>query len=81
MSVEPPCAEVERAVSTALGEDLGPEGDLTGALLDETLVARADVVTREDGVVAGEACATAAFRLVDPRLELYAVPLDDKARR
>jgi nicotinate-nucleotide pyrophosphorylase (carboxylating) len=70
VSVEPPCAEVERAVSTALGEDLGPEGDLTGALLDEALVARADVVTREDGVVAGEACATAAFRLVDPRLDV-----------
>lgn len=70
MSVDPPTAEVERAVRMALDEDLGPAGDLTGALIDEAVMASADVVTREDGVLAGEACARAAFRLVDAALEV-----------
>lgn len=68
MSLDPPGADVARAVSVALAEDLGAEGDLTGALLDEAITARADIVTRDDGVLAGEACAAAVFRLVDPRL-------------
>ena len=49
MSVEAPTAEVERAVALALSEDLGVDGDLTGALLGAAIVARADVVTRGDG--------------------------------
>jgi nicotinate-nucleotide pyrophosphorylase (carboxylating) len=68
VSVEAPTAEVERAVALALSEDLGVDGDLTGALLGAAIVARADVVTRGDGVLAGEACAATAFRLVDPAL-------------
>ena len=68
MSVDPPPADVERAVRLALDEDLGLAGDLTGALIDESVVAIVDVVSRGDGVLAGESCATVAFGLVDPTL-------------
>ncbi|HUD69038.1 MAG TPA: carboxylating nicotinate-nucleotide diphosphorylase [Acidimicrobiales bacterium] len=70
VNVDPPSAEVERAVRLALDEDLGPVGDLTGALIDEAVVASADIVTREDGVLAGEACAVVAFRFVDLALQV-----------
>jgi nicotinate-nucleotide pyrophosphorylase (carboxylating) len=66
----PPPAEVERAVRVALDEDLGPSGDLTGALIDAAVVASADIVTRDDGVLAGESCALAAFRMVDAALQV-----------
>ncbi len=68
MSFDPAPHEVARAVSLALAEDLGPEGDLTGQLLDPSLRATAAIVAREHGVLAGEACAVAAFESVDPDL-------------
>jgi nicotinate-nucleotide pyrophosphorylase (carboxylating) len=68
VSFDPPSDEVARAVALALAEDLGPEGDLTSQLLDESTRATAAIVAREHGVLAGEACATAAFRWVDPAL-------------
>lgn len=68
MSFDPPAADVARSVATALGEDLGAEGDLTGLLLDESLRSVASIVAREPGVLAGEACARASFLGVDPTL-------------
>ena len=70
MSLDPPRAAVAEAVATALAEDLGAEGDLTGALLDAGIVATADVVARESGVLAGEACARETFAVIDPSLEV-----------
>jgi nicotinate-nucleotide pyrophosphorylase (carboxylating) len=70
VTLDPPVGAVAEAVAAALAEDLGPEGDLTGALLDPGITARADVVAREHGVLAGEACAVEAFRVVDPGLEV-----------
>jgi nicotinate-nucleotide pyrophosphorylase (carboxylating) len=68
MNSTPTHADVASAVARALAEDLGERGDVTGALLDEDTTARATIVAREPGVLAGEACATAAFAQVDPRL-------------
>jgi nicotinate-nucleotide pyrophosphorylase (carboxylating) len=68
MSLDPPSPDVARAVAMALAEDLGPEGDLTGQLLDEALHSTASIVARESGVLAGEACARASFLAVDPAL-------------
>jgi nicotinate-nucleotide pyrophosphorylase (carboxylating) len=70
VSVGPPVDEVLRAVRVALDEDLGPAGDLTGSLIDEAVTAKAAIVTRDDGVLAGESCATAAFQLVDANLDV-----------
>jgi nicotinate-nucleotide pyrophosphorylase (carboxylating) len=66
--VDPPLAAVREAVARALAEDLGPIGDLTAALVPERTRARAAVVSRATGVVAGALCARQAFAEVDPGL-------------
>ncbi len=63
--VEPPADVVREAVTRALAEDLGPEGDVTGALLDPDVRAHADVVARAPGIVAGTACFTETYRQLD----------------
>ncbi|HBP18560.1 MAG TPA: carboxylating nicotinate-nucleotide diphosphorylase [Planctomycetes bacterium] len=40
-------------VSMAIGEDLGPEGDVTSRIIPHEANCRAEVVFREDGVLAG----------------------------
>jgi nicotinate-nucleotide pyrophosphorylase (carboxylating) len=66
----PPRTAVVEAVTRALAEDLTPLGDLTSALLPDDLVADAALVVRDDGVLAGTACATEAFAQVDPSIGL-----------
>jgi nicotinate-nucleotide pyrophosphorylase (carboxylating) len=61
---------VAAAVERALAEDLGPEGDLTAALVPEDVTARCVLRARRDGVLAGRDCATEAFRQVGPALVL-----------
>jgi nicotinate-nucleotide pyrophosphorylase (carboxylating) len=61
---------VAEAVDRALAEDLGPEGDLTSALVPAGVTAHFALRARHNGVIAGRACATEAFRRVDPGIEL-----------
>jgi len=56
---------IREIVARALAEDLGPLGDITGALLPPGITARADLVPRADGVLAGRLAATEAFTQVD----------------
>nr|WP_274638061.1 carboxylating nicotinate-nucleotide diphosphorylase [Microbacterium bovistercoris] len=71
-------AQIERAVAAALEED-APWGDLTStALIPESATARAALVAREDGVLAGGAVFAAAFALTDPGIEVT-VQRDDGA--
>lgn len=63
--LNPPADAVREAVARALAEDLGPDGDVSAALLEDR-EARAVVVTRQPGVVAGTLAATEAFAQVDP---------------
>ncbi len=63
-------AAVADAVERALAEDLGPEGDLTAALVPPDVTAHFALRARHDGVLAGRDCATEAFRRVDPAVEL-----------
>ncbi len=65
---QPPAGDIVAAVARALAEDLTPLGDLSAALLPDGAQAEARFVTRAAGVVAGTACATEAFRQVDPSL-------------
>jgi nicotinate-nucleotide pyrophosphorylase (carboxylating) len=65
VSFDPPQGAVATAVAAAIAEDISAEGDLTGSLLDPSLVVTADVVARAPGVLAGEACAIEAFRVID----------------
>jgi nicotinate-nucleotide pyrophosphorylase (carboxylating) len=64
--VHPPLPAVREAVARALAEDLLPMGDVTGALIPIDILMRADVMAREEGVLAGRLCATEAFAQVDP---------------
>jgi nicotinate-nucleotide pyrophosphorylase (carboxylating) len=57
------------AVDRALAEDLGPEGDLTAALVPERTTARYALRARDSGVLAGRACAEEAFYRVGPDLD------------
>jgi len=68
--MDPPLVAVRDAVRRALAEDLTPLGDLTSALLPRGQQATAAFVAREAGVLAGRACATEAFRQVDPEVTL-----------
>jgi nicotinate-nucleotide pyrophosphorylase (carboxylating) len=61
---------VADAVARALAEDLGPDGDLTAALVPEGRSAHFVLRARAAGVLAGRACASEAFRVVGPSLRL-----------
>ena len=74
MSPGPPdtdvAAAVTEAVTRALAEDLGDDGDLTAALVPERATAHFALRARQPGVLAGRACATETFRQLDPELPL-----------
>ena len=57
--------EIERNVTTAFVEDLGP-GDLTANLIPSGRQAKAKVLSREDAVLAGAAWFEACVRRLDP---------------
>ncbi|MGH6867742.1 MAG: carboxylating nicotinate-nucleotide diphosphorylase [Methylocella sp.] len=70
---------VEPLVRAALLEDLGRAGDLTtDAIVPAGLAARATLVAREAGVVAGLDLARLAFELIDPHIAMQ-VEIDDGA--
>lgn len=61
--------EVSQTVATALREDIGP-GDVTAALVDQSELAEATIVTRETAVIAGRPWIDEVFHQVDPAVEL-----------
>jgi nicotinate-nucleotide pyrophosphorylase (carboxylating) len=66
-----PEALMEPVVRRALDEDLGSGGDVTSrAVISPDATARAHVVAREEGVIAGVQTASLTFKLVDPTAEL-----------
>jgi nicotinate-nucleotide pyrophosphorylase (carboxylating) len=65
--------EIDDAVTRTLAEDLGRAGDVTStATIPEDLPARAIVVARKAGVIAGLPLAAAAFRRLAPEIEIAA---------
>jgi nicotinate-nucleotide pyrophosphorylase (carboxylating) len=69
--------ELEACVGRALAEDLGRAGDVTSAAtIPETSQARARMVAREGGVIAGLTLAEAAFRRLAPEIEIRGVVHD-----
>lgn len=68
--LDPPVTAVRDAVDRALREDLEPLGDVTSALLPADLEGSARIVARDEGVLAGTACAHETFRQIDPRVEI-----------
>ncbi len=67
---------VADAVNRALAEDLGPEGDLTSALVPEDVQAQFALRARRSGVLAGRDCATETFRRVSPDVDLVWLAAD-----
>jgi nicotinate-nucleotide pyrophosphorylase (carboxylating) len=62
---------IEDAVAVALAEDLGRAGDVTSiATVPENTQARAEVVARKGGIISGLPLAAAAFRKLDPDIEI-----------
>jgi nicotinate-nucleotide pyrophosphorylase (carboxylating) len=57
---------VAAAVELALAEDLGPDGDLTAALVPEGTTARFALRARKAGILAGRAAAEETFRRLAP---------------
>ena len=69
-SVAPPRIAVVDAVSRAIAEDVLPLGDLTASLVPEAASASISMVSRADGIVAGQACALETFLQIDPSLQV-----------
>lgn len=68
---------IDRVVSAALEEDLGPAGDVTTqATLSPTATATAQMVSRQDGVIAGLDLAATAFRLIGDDVQFSAKAAD-----
>lgn len=68
---------IEEAVRAALAEDLGRAGDVTTqAIIPANARARAAIVARQSGVVAGIQAARAAFALMDPQINFEAEVVD-----
>jgi nicotinate-nucleotide pyrophosphorylase (carboxylating) len=69
--------EIDDAVTRALAEDLGRAGDITStATIPEDMPARAIVVARKAGVIAGLPLAAAAFRRLAPEVKIAASARD-----
>ena len=65
----PPLTAVLEDAARALAEDIGP-GDLTGALIDESLPLEGELHLREPAVLAGRPWFDACFRLLDARVRV-----------
>ncbi|MES9990504.1 MAG: carboxylating nicotinate-nucleotide diphosphorylase [Candidatus Thiodiazotropha sp.] len=69
MSGLPDTSLISEQVSLALAEDLG-SGDLTAALLDQRVTARAHIVCRESAVICGSAWVNEVFRQLDSAIDI-----------
>lgn len=68
---------IDEAVTRALAEDLGRAGDITSiATVPERAQARAVVVARKAGTIAGLPLVEATFRKLDPAIEIAAQARD-----
>ena len=69
--------EIDAAVTRALAEDLGRAGDVTSiATIPEGMPARAVVVARQAGVIAGLPLVAATFRKLAPEIAITAHAID-----
>jgi nicotinate-nucleotide pyrophosphorylase (carboxylating) len=59
--------DIRRSVAAALAEDIGT-GDISAELIDPDSIARATVITRQDGVFCGLAWADEVLAQVDPAI-------------
>jgi nicotinate-nucleotide pyrophosphorylase (carboxylating) len=70
MMNDPPAGAVREIVCRALAEDIGPLGDLTASLLPEGKRAAALYRARQEGVLAGSACAQETYEQIDATVKV-----------
>jgi nicotinate-nucleotide pyrophosphorylase (carboxylating) len=68
MSTLPP--DIPEQVARSLAEDVG-SGDVTAALIDSSVQARASLLTREEAVLCGTAWVEETFRQLDPAVQVH----------
>ncbi len=69
MKQPPPAAVLLADVQRALAEDVGT-GDVSAALIPAQTQAHARIITREAGVLCGQAWADAVFAALDPQMQI-----------
>ena len=67
---------VRDAVARAITEDLGPLGDLTGALIPADTHATGVITARAEGVLAGQACVTETWAQLDADVDVRWTAVD-----
>ncbi|OIO77794.1 MAG: nicotinate-nucleotide diphosphorylase (carboxylating) [Hydrogenophilaceae bacterium CG1_02_62_390] len=83
--MQPPETIINTNIDAALAEDLGVcwaaglNADLTARLIPVTAMARAQVITREDAVLAGQPWFDAVFKRLDPNIEPRWLAADGEA--
>ncbi len=71
---------IASTVASAIKEDVGG-GDITAQLIPQNAMAEAELVCREDAVIAGQAWAAAVFAAIDPRVILdWQIPEGGRAQ-
>ena len=60
---------ISQSVRVALAEDVGA-GDITGLLVPETLLAKAEIISRQPAIICGIAWATEVFKQIDSEVVL-----------
>jgi len=71
---------IASTVANAIKEDVGG-GDITAQLIPQNAIAEAELVCREDAVIAGQAWAAAVFAAIDPRVILdWQIPEGGRAQ-
>jgi len=73
--------ELQRIVETALREDIGTGDVTTLSTVDPTTISRAELVAKEDFVLAGIRVAEKVFRTLDPEVSFEALVEDGQAVR
>ncbi len=69
LSLEDIRPSISESVRHAIKEDLGA-GDITASLIPEDKIASAQVITRESGVLCGQAWVEEVYRQIDPKVEI-----------
>jgi len=76
MSGELPEAAVRAVVARALAEDVGPGDITTLATVEENARCQAEIVMREEGVIAGLGVARMTFEALDPKVSFEPLAAD-----
>jgi len=70
INLEDIVSRISETVAQALKEDIG-SGDITAALIPKSQQAKAQVITREKGVLCGQAWVNEVYKQIDPEVQIH----------